>query len=236
MRVNKTMSVRRITTLLLFITLVACSCAHALTVEQMDLFTSHCDEYLGQDNSLVLHPIISDSSLHVDVLLYKPTADLPYWKMVTMGASDYRMPVDDHYPFADQYGDRNEYIIFIDGSEDLENRDICFSYYRYLNMIAYYPPYAECLITYGHSCEWETDVGEEMAGAYLELPMIMEDVEFAFFELEPDHKIVILQPVLLTRAEIDMLLTIGSEQFDYYLYPEDGRPHFLCELKRSDKF
>ena len=228
---------RRIVLLLLLSFIVGeCFYAHALTPEQMDAFTAHCDTYLHQSDSLVVHPINQELPLHVDILLYKPTEELPYWKMITMGASDYRMPLGKRYPFADQFGDRNEYIIFIDKSEDLENKDLCFAYAKYLSMIAYYPIWNECFVTYGHSMEWETDQGEEMAGAYLELPMILDDVEFSFFELERDHKIVILQPVLLTRPEIDMLMRIGNEQFDRYLYPENGRPHFLCELKRSEKF
>ncbi len=215
---------------------MGCFYAHALTMDQMEEFTSHCDKYLGQNDSLVIHPTNPDLPLHVDILLYKPTNALPYWKMVTMGASDYRMPLGNRYPFDYQYGDRNEYIIFIDASEDLDDRELCYSYARYLMRIAYYPLLNECFVTYGHSLEWEIGADEEMAGAYLELPMIIEDVEFSFYELEHDHKIVILQPVLLTRQEIEVLLKIGHEQFDSYLYPEKGRPHFLCELKRSERF
>ncbi|MCR4577611.1 MAG: suppressor of fused domain protein [Clostridiales bacterium] len=212
-----------------------CLYGHALTKEQMDKFTVHCDAYLGQSDSLVIHSTLN-FPLHVDILLYKPTKNLPYWKMITMGASDFRMPINGYYPFGNQYGDRNEYIIFIDKSEDLSDYNTAVAYARHLLQVAHYPQLDNSFLTFGHSIEWETYDGDEMAGAYIELPMIMEDVGFAFFELDPDYKIVILQPVFLTQSEIQNLLEVGSQEFDNYLYPNNGRPHFLCELHRSDLF
>ena len=40
----------------------------------------------------------------------------------------------------------------------------------------------------------------------------------------------------LTRQELDKLLCIGSEQFSYFLYPDEGKAHYLCERTRSEKF
>ena len=154
---------RRIVLLLLLSFIVGeCFYAHALTLEQMDAFTAHCDTYLHQSDSLVVHPINQDLPLHVDILLYKPTEELPYWKMITMGASDYRMPLGKRYPFADQFGDRNEYIIFIDKSEDLSDYNTAVAYARHLLQVAHYPQLDNSFLTFGHSIEWETYDGDEI--------------------------------------------------------------------------
>ena len=55
----------------------------------MDKLIKHFDTYFEQNDSTVIHPIV-DYGLHIDVLLYGPNDKFPFWKLVTMGASDYR--------------------------------------------------------------------------------------------------------------------------------------------------
>ena len=47
---------------------------------------------------------------------------------------------------------------------------------------------------------------------------------------------VCLQVVLLTREEINRLVEIGPEAFSYYLYPDEGKSHFLSQRKRTEEF
>ena len=59
--------------------------------KEMDKISNHFDNYFGQTDSMFMHPLV-DNGFHANVLLYKPNEKYPFWKLVTMGASDYKMP------------------------------------------------------------------------------------------------------------------------------------------------
>ena len=195
----------------------------------MDKLTKHFDKYFQQSDCMVLHPAVMEP--HIDALLYKPNDAYPFWKMVSMGASDYKMPAP-----GKTLGDRNEYIMFIDPSEDMTNPEVANWYFNKLLAVALYPLATKSFISYGHSVEWAPDDEEEMVAAYLELPQIVDDVGMLRCKLGLMKTVVCLQVVLLNREETNKLLQIGSEQFSYFLYPEEGTPHFLCERSRSSRF
>lgn len=197
---------------------------------EMNKLIRHFDTYFRQSDYTVLHS--PNTEPHIDILCYRPNNAVPYWKLVTMGASDCRMPAP-----KGALGDRNEYMMFIDPGEDLTDKAILNQYVRYLMEVAFYPISSKRFITYGHSVEWTPDEGEEMVCAYLEMPQVIEDPSVLRCKLGLLKTAVCLQVVLLTRAETDKLLQIGPEQFSYFLYPEDDSPrHFICELHRSEKF
>lgn len=199
-----------------------------MTTKEMDKFIAHFDKYFEQDDCTVLHP--SERTPHIDALLYKPTEKYPFWKMVSMGASDYKMKAP-----KTALGDRNEYIMMIDPGENMEDPAIINWYYANLMNVALYPIQKKCFLTYGHSIEWPAS--EEMVGAFLELPQVIEDVGILYCKLGFFKTVICLQVVLLTRTETEKLLKIGPQRFSGYLYPEeDAKPHFLCERRRSEKF
>ena len=201
-----------------------------MNLAEQKRFVAHCDRYFKQSDCTVLHPVVMTP--HIDVLLYQPTDILPYWKLVTMGASDYRMPVT-----KPQLGDRNEYIMFVDAEEDLHDKSIVDQYWKHLINVAMYPIMNQCYITYGHSLEWKPEDGEEMVGAFLEMPQLIDDVGILRCKLNLFKTAICLQVILLTREETDHLLEIGPERFSNDLYPENDAPrHFLCELHRTDRF
>ena len=80
------------------------------------------------------------------------------------------------------------------------------------------------------------DENSDMVGAYLEMPQMIQDTGILRCKLGLMKTTACLQVILLTREEIDRKLEIGAEQFSYFLYPEEGRPHYLCERRRSEKF
>jgi len=182
---------------------------------------------------MILHnPVMTDP--HIDVLLYEPSDAYPFWKMVTMGASDFKMP-----DAPKLLGNRNEYMIFVDASVDLEDRDVTEWYYNRLMEVAFYPIEANCCITYGHSLEWGEYEEEpsDIVGAFIEMPQILEDIGALKCKMGMFKTVTCLQAVLLTRKEIDRLVEIGPEAFSAYLYPEGEEPmHYLSERYRSDKF
>ena len=200
-----------------------------MTLKEMNLLTSHFDRYFQQTDCMVLHP--EGMEPHIDALLYKPNEAFPFWKLVTMGASDYKMPAPKN-----ALGNRNEYMMFIAPDVDMTDRETAGWYRNQLLTVALYPLSEKAFVSYGHSMQWRPEDGEEMAGAYLEMPQCIPDVGILRCKLGLFKTAVCLQVVLLNQAEIDRLLEIGSEEFSYFLYPEEGDPHFLCERKRSEKF
>lgn len=197
--------------------------------KEMDTLIKHYDTYFKQDDCRVLHPVVMEP--HIDALLYAPNEAYPFWKLVTAGASDYKMNAP-----KGALGNRNEYMMFIDASEDMDDQETANWYFAQLMEVALYPKSFNCFITYGHSIEWPAEDGEEMVGAYLEMPQVIDDVGVLRCKLGMLKAAVCLQVVLLNRAEVDRLVAIGPEQFSCFLYPDDGDRHFICERKRSDKF
>ena len=197
--------------------------------KEIDKLTRHFDTYFHQSDCIVLHPMVMEP--HIDALLYKPNDTFPYWKLVTMGASDYKMPAPKN-----TLGNRNEYLMFIDPSEDMTDQRVANWYFNKLTGIARYPIAAKTFITYGHSIEWAPNDEEEMVSAFLEMPQIVEDVGILRCKLGLMKTAVCLQVILLNREETNKLLQIGPERFSDFLYPAEGEAHFICERSRSDKF
>ena len=198
----------------------------------MDKIVKHFDKYFEQTDSMVLHPII-DNGFHVDVLLYKPNEKYPFWKLVTMGASDYKMP-----PVSNTISQYNEYIMFVHADVRLDDQEIVSWYFNKLVMIASFARFNKCHITYGHSFEWQNDDTEdEMIAAFIEFPQIVETVEMLRCKTSLFKTVACLQVVLLNKDDLAKLMEIGPQAFSEYLYPEDdGKPHFLSEKHRSDIF
>lgn len=197
---------------------------------EMDKLTAHFNKYFKQNAPTVLHMTV-ETNPHIDVLVYPPSEAYPFWKLATMGASDYRMPKSPN-----AVADRNEYIMFVDPSEDLTDMSIMNFYHNSLLEVAFYPVTSSTPITYGHSMEWPADEDSDMVGAYLEMPQMIEDTGILRCKLGLMKTTACLQVVLLTHEEIDKLLEIGPEQFSYFLYPEEGEPHYISERRRSEKF
>ncbi len=202
-----------------------------MNVRQQDKLIAHFDKYFGQDNANVFHP---DEHIkpHIDVLCYPPNEAYPFWKLVTMGASDYKMP-----KAANSLGDRNEYMMFIDMDENLLRNEVWPWYLMQLMDIAMYSRNTKTPVSYGHSMEWTPEDDSDMAGAFLEMPQIVADSGILRCKLSPFKTATCLQTVLLTKPEIDKLLKIGHQAFSNYLYPEDAGPcHYLSQKHRSEKF
>ena len=203
-----------------------------MTVREMDNLTAHFDRYFEQENEHVLHPIV-DNGFHVDVLVYEPTEKYPFWKLVTMGASDYKMP-----KIPNTIGNRNEYIMFVDADEDLHDKSVMSWYHAKLTMIASYAKFYNTHVTYSHSFEWENeDAEDEMIAAFIEFPQIIPDAGVLRCKTGLFKTVACLQVVLLTKDDLSRLMEIGRRAFSEYLYPENGGArHFISERHRSEKF
>ncbi|MCM1441728.1 MAG: suppressor of fused domain protein [Roseburia sp.] len=203
-----------------------------MKIKEMKALTKHCDKYFEQSDCKVIHPIV-DHGFHVDVLLYEPNQKYPFWKLVTMGASDYKMP-----EVPNTIGLFNEYIMFVDSDVDLNDKDVLNWYHSKLIMIASYAHYYQTHITYAHSFEWENEEpDDEMIAAFVEFPQVIEDIGILHCKVGLFKKVACLQVVLLNEHDLNQLKEIGPQAFSEYLYPDqDGGKHFLSERHRSEKF
>ena len=203
-----------------------------MKTNDMDKLIRHFDRYFEQTDCMILHPVV-DGGFHIDVLLYEPTEKYPFWKLATMGACDYKMP-----RISTTLGLYNEYVMFVDKDEDLNDKEIADWYHSKLVMIASYAKICNTHITYGHSFEWENeDPEDEMVAAFIEMPQIVPNVGMLRCKLGLFKTVNCLQTVLLTKDELNKLMEIGPQAFSDYLYPEDGtKPHFLSERHRSERF
>ena len=204
-----------------------------MKTKEMDKLIKHFDTYFEQDDSMVLHPVV-DAGLHIDVLMYKPNKKYPFWKLVTMGASDYKMP-----SVPNTVGLHNEYIMFVDSEIDLTDKDVLSWYYENLLTVATYAYFNKTHITFGHSFEWKPEkTDEEMIAAFIEFPQIIGTTQILKCKLGLMKTVACLQVVLLNKKELEKLMEIGPIAFSDYLYPEDDSSiaHFLTERHRSEKF
>ena len=204
-----------------------------MKTREMKKLTDHFDRYFEQSDCMVLHPIIN-TELHVDILLYKPTEKFPFWKLVTMGVSDYKMP-----KIRNTFGRFNEFIMFVDQDIDLNNKETLVWYADKLGLVSTYAYHNNTHVTFGHSIEWKNeDPDDEMIAAFIELPQVIEDVGILRCKLGIFKTVVCLQVVLLNQVDLEKLMDIGPQAFGDYLYPEeyDKKQHFLSEKHRSEKF
>ena len=203
-----------------------------MKTKEMDKLIKHFDLYFEQNDSIVIHPIVDDG-LHIDVLMYTPNEKYPFWKLVTMGASDYKMP-----PVQKTVGLYNEYMMFVDSEIDLTNKEVLMWYYEKLLNVATFAYYNNTHVTFAHSIEWKNeDPDDEMAAAFVEFPQIIETTEILRCKLGLMKTVACLQVILLNKEELEKLMEIGPLAFSDYLYPEDdSEPHFLTERHRSEKF
>lgn len=200
--------------------------------KEMQKLIRHCDLYFEQNDCTVLHPVI-DNGLHIDVLLYRPNEKYPFWKLVTMGASDYKMP-----PIPNTVGQYNEYMMFIAPDVELTDKGLLDWYRNKLLLVATFAYYNKTHITYAHSFEWENeDPQDEMIAAFIEFPQILETTAALRCKTGLFKTVACLQVVLLNKEELNQLKQIGPQKFSEYLYPEtDAKPHFLSQQHRNEKF
>ena len=201
-----------------------------MNTREMDLLINHFNQYFNQPEEGVLH---SDEMKdpHIDLVLFRPNEEYPFWKLVTMGASDYRMP-----KLSPSLGDRNEYMLFIPAEENLRDRATLSWYASTLVDIAVYPYASKTHITYGHSVEWGDNEESDMVGAFLEMPQVVAGVGILRCKLGLFKQAICLQAKLLTRSEMQKLLQVGPQEFSNYLYPEDDSPqHFLSTRYKAQQ-
>lgn len=191
-----------------------------MIVKEMEKIMAYLDKYLEQEDCLVLNMNNDGLEMYVEVLLYAPTEKYPFWKLITLGASDYKMPRK-----AKSRARRNEYMLFVDGSVDLMVPKTLQWYYLQLLKIASHAQFHETHLTAGDCVEWLGEEGSAVEGAHLSVPAIIQGGKGHVFCPRLFKKIVFLQALLATREELDSLRKGEVKR----LCTKEGTPRFLSE-------
>lgn len=195
-----------------------------MNVSAIQKLTRHYDQYFGQTDSAVLHPV--EGEIHIDCVLYKPSKAYPFWKLATIGCSDYALNGNN------SLGNRNEYMLFIDPAVDMNDGEAAGKYYDLLVATARYAIEENTFISYGHSIQFAEGDSLGAAGVFIELPQAINDSGILRCKLSLFKKAICLQVIPLDKQALELLLKVGNEEFAYtYAYPEEGeREHWLCKL------
>ena len=200
----------------------------------MERIKEHFEHSFEQPLDCIFHSV-NKSDIHIDILCFKPTELYPFWKIVTMGASDIVMP------FKDNYGSkRNEYMMFVDKNVDLLN-----DYEWYVNWLCLTVEYTlidKQFITFNHSIEIPNIAnGGDMKGVIILLPAILYDGNVLHCKLGLFKQATCLQVMPITQSEIDGMHANGYEwlvsRFYPFIYGDDehqnDEEHYLAEKTRT---
>lgn len=201
--------------------------------KQRAALNKHFDRYFGQECHAVMSAEES-TLLPVRILLYQPNEQFPFWKLVTVGASDYKLPAK-----VPPFTRFNEYMMFVSADVDLTQSEE-FSWYANLLMItAQYPAEEKTVFSYCHSLEMQEVFEEyegEMCAITVLLPEAIPDLNVLFCKTGLFKKVTCLQIMPITRKELQYKLRCNDVRaFNELFYPADDsqEKHFLAEKKRS---
>ena len=190
---------------------------------EMNKLIQHFEYYFNQCIYKVFHD--NDREFHTDVLMFEPNEKYPFYKLVTMGASDYEMPkVNSSLP------NRNEYILFLSPEMNIDSEDFKW-YLNFLIYIAKYAFYENAYISVGHSIELDPDNNSIFNSGFVLFPQIIEDSWVLTCKLGMLKKCACLQVMPITKSEVDKKNIIGSKAFHDCFYPEEGSPIYLADRK-----
>lgn len=145
-----------------------------MNTRDMEKLTKHFERCFGQKNDVVMHNG-SDDKPHIDVLVFGPTQKYPFWKLCTMGASDYLMPKRKEVRYGNTASLRNEYIIFLDPSLKVEEgSEDWIWYWKVLIETALFSYYNKEGVIATDTIDFAWD-GESMQGVILLFPEAIED-------------------------------------------------------------
>lgn len=163
-----------------------------------------------------------DESMPIDVIVYKPTQKYPFWKLATVGASDYKMP-----KHKSAIARRNEYVMFLDKYIDIspESKEYDW-YYRFLMLTAYSAKDLGEYISYSHTIEL-TNSQENWPISLLLMPEAIQDSRILRCKLGLFDKCAIFQVMPITKEEWEKGFDFLEEKF----YGENREPNSFLARK-----
>lgn len=67
-----------------------------MNIQTMNVVEQHFENSFERPVKWILHPQQS-AGVHIDILVFEPTAQFPFWKLTTMGVSEIVMPQKDKW-------------------------------------------------------------------------------------------------------------------------------------------
>lgn len=171
-----------------------------------------------------------DESMPIDVIVYKPTQKYPFWKLATVGASDYKMP-----KHKSAIARRNEYVMFLDKYIDIspESKEYDW-YYKFLMLTAYAPRDLEEFISYAHTIELNDSDNDDnnqesnkLPISLLLMPEVIEDVRILKCKLGLFEKCACLQVMPITKEEYEL----GLKKIEEKIYGKNHEPNSFLARK-----
>jgi len=193
-----------------------------MKIKEMDKLTEHFEKCFNQKCGYVFHKDFSKP--HIDVLLFEPNEEYPFYKLVTMGASDYKMPRgNDGINF-----NRNEYMLFLNKDFDLNSDKLNF-YMNFIDYIASFSYWEKTRVTRYHSFDIEEDAHEQYKAAFIMDPKVIKDENISVCKLGILKKCLCLQLMPITKEELDELFKVKGAEFSKNFYPDNGEYNFLAD-------
>lgn len=168
--------------------------------------------------------LMQDGKWPITTFVFRPTKVLPFWKLCTIGASDYLMPERD-IGSGRHANRRNEYVMFL--SPEIKVSRSSADWLR-LNALlwhtAEYPRKANENLTVSDTIDM--GLNERYCGTVLLLPEILHSPDFVKCYISTNKFISIFQVMPVTRGQITEKLKRGGEgtywlMEQFYTHNED---------------
>ena len=105
--------------------------------EEKEAITHYIEQQYGKPDTI--HHIFNNSQIQLDIAIIRPTEDIPYFKLVSIGAGTYKMEIPEELNFS--VNDRAEYVIYLPMDWDTKtDNDFDQWVIKLLEMAVLYPP------------------------------------------------------------------------------------------------
>lgn len=153
--------------------------------------------------------IVTSGFKPVSTLVFKPTEDLPFWKLCTIGASDYLMPKRD-IGLARLANRRNEYLMFVAPEAEIsEDATKWLQLNSLLWLTSMYAYNAKKNITVSDTIDM--GLNEKYCGVILLLPELLKSSSLAKCYFSKHKFVSIFQVMPITEKMLKEKLAKGEE-------------------------
>lgn len=196
--------------------------------KNINKLAAHFDRYFNQISEKVIYSEL-DTGYVIDVMVYEPTDELPFYKLVTVGASDYKCKFRANSILTPY----NEYMMFVSKDVDLLEDDNWSWYYNKLMLAALYPKETDSFLTYQSMVNLGEDKESDMTGVYITFPQIINEAGILHAKLGILKKVTCLQVMPITKKEQEIYAHVGADALEDKFYPDNGQSIFLAEKFRT---
>ena len=122
--------------------------------EEKEAITHYIEQQYGKPDTI--HHIFNNSQIQLDIAIIRPTEDIPYFKLVSIGAGTYKMEIPEELNFS--VNDRAEYVIYLPmdwNSNSDTNLDSWVN--KTLGLATIFPPLANDWTGVGHTMLYNED-------------------------------------------------------------------------------